>query len=602
MKRLVRMICWLFIAILLGLSERAMAQPDKDFVSRLIMSSGGAVGNGGGTIVCRNPDRSIRSIEVLDLFEARVLRKNPTDLESFAGDWRAKVRAVIERLGKVSVLREKIYSDWLASFEEEAMVLEGVDFNNIPDTMNIGIPKGCEFVQVAVQIMPRFTGDHRYYLNGEYWRAMDDTQKAALVLHEIVYREALSYGHTDSVATRYFMGLIVSPKILAEDSWSIVSTLKQVRFEQTDVPLEYADIETEFTPVNWWRSFYDNEGLDPNRKEKPKAIPLKGRMVINVGYCKNSGCTDWKSYGAEKGVQTFSCSGLSAIRIGDDVISVPVPIYEASGGAAVRCDRRVRYAIDHELAAPVQIEYLREKSSGKRPTGRRFKNTLTLSEEMTAYHFAYERMMDGRYERRAVETDTFFTPLVNGYSEANEPLNHCFVEILFKNRKISEVMTSEGEVPFSECRYVIENKVGGFGFTYSFTERDEHIRFDDNGLYSSGGAVSHIFSAPKVPEYEQVSYYYCEDPVATCFIASSVTNGIPASLVARKGALAHIPGNDSNCKLAEGSIELYPNLLPKQLSLAEACELKTVAGSSDKFPAGSVLRLSEDGKVIEKVQ
>ena len=42
--------------------------------------------------------------------------------------------------------------------------------------------------------------------------AMDETQKAGLVLHELVYREALSYGHADSILTRYFVALISSPR------------------------------------------------------------------------------------------------------------------------------------------------------------------------------------------------------------------------------------------------------------------------------------------------------------------------------------------------------------------------------------------------------
>lgn len=306
-----------------GPSEASPLHLNDILSSPSLREGGGAVGNGGGVILC--PPSSNNPVELLDYFEARKLRNISIDIDSMSGTWKEKAQAVINRLGKQSQLRQKIYSSWLATFENEMMILAGVEFNTVPDAMNIGIPEGCKYAQAAVQISPQFSGDRRYYISESIWKQMSESQKAGLVLHEIVYREALSYGHSNSVATRYFVGLISSAKIAAMSFPQFFATLVQVKFEQTDMPLSEPTLKgtkTVFNPIEWWRG----EGAD---HEYPASdVVLNDAILANVGVCTGVGCETFKPISIlwDTWPRTGGrfCNGVRSIELPNgDLIEIP---------------------------------------------------------------------------------------------------------------------------------------------------------------------------------------------------------------------------------------------------------------------------------------
>jgi len=171
---------------------------------------GKEVGNGGTAVVCRNSDGSIRTAELLDFYEARVIRGIDVNLGDATIGWKGKANLEVDRLQKNDPDRYELYLDRVDQFMSEAEMLTGVTLTPIQDVDNIAIPVGCLLEQVAVQREPEFPGDKRYFLNQEIWNALSEDGKAGLVLHEVIYREAIAGGASDSVATRYFNSLLAS--------------------------------------------------------------------------------------------------------------------------------------------------------------------------------------------------------------------------------------------------------------------------------------------------------------------------------------------------------------------------------------------------------
>lgn len=74
---------------------------------------------------------------------------------------------------------------------------------DIQDSLVRVFPRGCKIEQIAIQKEPAFPEDKRFTVSKDLWDLLDEDNKAGLVLHEIIYREALLYGHEDSVNARY---------------------------------------------------------------------------------------------------------------------------------------------------------------------------------------------------------------------------------------------------------------------------------------------------------------------------------------------------------------------------------------------------------------
>jgi len=274
----------MILILSLGASLAYPAQADM-MLRSTAPDRGGLVGNGGGTVVCRDPRQKIKSIELLDFYEARTLRNMHIDIQKFQGDWKAKAAAIIARIESKSELRFKLYSAWLQNFAAEQKLLTDVQFSTVPDSGYIGVPAGCEFEQAAIQRQPIFLGDARYYLNAELWNAMDDSQKAGLVLHEIIYREAIGYGHVDSIRSRYLTGLYASSDFETQGQNDYWKVLEQAHYELTDivVPDELKGSTTSWFDTSrvWQAGASDLNNLP--------TIELKDRLLARIGDC-NEGC------------------------------------------------------------------------------------------------------------------------------------------------------------------------------------------------------------------------------------------------------------------------------------------------------------------------
>lgn len=276
---------------------------------------GGLVGNGGGTVVCRGKDQKILSSQLLDYYEASTHPALTVDAQTIPGDWKAKVKALIERVHAKSELRYKLYSTWFSTFEAESEKLDKVQFSTVPDSQYIAVPEGCAFEQAVIQSRPIFSGDRRYFINDEIWEALDDTNKAGLVMHELVYREALAYGHTDSIRARHLNLLYGSSQFGNMSLGDYAKTLVEARYELVDTPAPtpiQSMAMAEFNPARLWQAGPDDK--------LEKSYFFKGRAIAQLGKCAGDGCNGYQAYPEN----TYNVNGLSNFRLAEDLISFTV--------------------------------------------------------------------------------------------------------------------------------------------------------------------------------------------------------------------------------------------------------------------------------------
>jgi hypothetical protein len=186
------------------------------------------VGNGGDVIACPG------KFELLDYYEARTQRSENLDLLSSASTIDAQVAFALSRLSQVSPHRAEMYKAWYTEFYQQAFFLSGTRFVDIPDSDHIAFPSGCTVEQAIVQVQNPLPGQRRYTINGDLWEKLNEETRAGLILHEIVYREAISYGHKNSIAARYLTGFLASDKMNSITQSDFAELLRQLEFRRID--------------------------------------------------------------------------------------------------------------------------------------------------------------------------------------------------------------------------------------------------------------------------------------------------------------------------------------------------------------------------------
>lgn len=195
---------------------------------------GHAVGNGGDAVVCPG-DKGRSQVEFFDLYEGRSLAEQLPKLDA-ASSLEGKLEIAIQRLERLSPLRAALYRAQARSFFTETRFLRGQTLVDVPDSFEVALPTGCHLEQLAIQREPLSVGDPRYVVNGDLWDLLDVDSRAALVLHEIIYREAVTYYHLDSKRVRYFNRLLLSDGLTGlrrQDEWMNFLG-RTMRFLRTD--------------------------------------------------------------------------------------------------------------------------------------------------------------------------------------------------------------------------------------------------------------------------------------------------------------------------------------------------------------------------------
>ncbi|WP_413584378.1 hypothetical protein [Bdellovibrio sp. HCB274] len=160
------------------------------------------IGNGGKIVVCTD-SANPQNMKVVDLYEAQLLRGWIPQVPAGAKDPVTLAGLVIERIKNVNPTRYERYKGFLATFLGETRFIKGQELIDIPDSDHPSYPENCKVQQVATQRVPLTSQDARYLINNDLWEKMDLTNQAALVLHEIIYREQILVGINTSATTRF---------------------------------------------------------------------------------------------------------------------------------------------------------------------------------------------------------------------------------------------------------------------------------------------------------------------------------------------------------------------------------------------------------------
>lgn len=137
-------------------------------------------GNGGFALVCGDKAQSY------DLFEGSqkltLDREHLTTVED-------RLEYLITKLVRLNPRRAELYRIWASQFKADSEFKTGGEFNPIPDVGFGYIPNGCKLRPVIFQRDPSLLNSHRYTIDSEIWNKLAIEDQAALILHELIYRE-----------------------------------------------------------------------------------------------------------------------------------------------------------------------------------------------------------------------------------------------------------------------------------------------------------------------------------------------------------------------------------------------------------------------------
>lgn len=186
------------------------------------------VGNGGDVIICAN--RISANYKLYDVYESEhrygkvprfpAYRLPPRIDENIGHDYRyvgyaqAIAQDIIQRLARHDSEMTTKLLEWTQEFKSNARFISG-DLVDVPDTGISVLPANCQLKQLVIQRTPKFPEDRLYLVAHDYWKYMDLEIQAATIVHEVIYRYALSRnpGLKSSEPVRYFNALLISNDI-----------------------------------------------------------------------------------------------------------------------------------------------------------------------------------------------------------------------------------------------------------------------------------------------------------------------------------------------------------------------------------------------------
>jgi len=262
------------------------------FFSTALMA-GDEKGNGGDVLIC--PDRTPK-YEVFDIFEARFIRRFPLDLGANALSVDEKMLLLLERLNKYSPTRARLYQQWYQEFMQEAQFFADIDLGEVNDSDHILIPAGCKIKQIIIQREVSLPGDKRYIIDKNLWDHLDNDNIAALIMHELIYREM---NQETSVHVRYFNSFLFSDKISQLTKAEFILLLRRVGLNSLEIQNLVVDLDKPFSyyangnlqkayPTKESLFYYHQQWLKPSNQISFYSNGNVARMIVRGEYKFNS--------------------------------------------------------------------------------------------------------------------------------------------------------------------------------------------------------------------------------------------------------------------------------------------------------------------------
>lgn len=189
------------------------------------LHAGNEVGNGGNGVVCK--DR----VELLDLYEAKVLRKVSTDPAIKGTDPFKIVEQRLEPLKEIDPKSAQTYLMELNLLKTEISFEDQIVLKPIDDSLHSFEPKeaGCKVTQLAVFRKKQLPGEKLVLVDKGIWKRMKPVHQAGLLLHEAIYKHLSDLGEKDSTKARYLVSFILSEEFSkknAEVYWNLIKKMR----------------------------------------------------------------------------------------------------------------------------------------------------------------------------------------------------------------------------------------------------------------------------------------------------------------------------------------------------------------------------------------
>jgi hypothetical protein len=240
-------------------------------------------GNGGFVLQCPG-----KATQTYDLYEAQE-RFGHLDQEK-AESVSTRMVYLLNKLAKKNPTRAILYLGWYETFFKDSKFVDGQDLAPIGDIGFGSKPKVCNFALAVFQRNPDAFDKQRYTIRRDLWNELDVTSQAALIMHELIYREAINFSeaHTTSESSRYLNALLNAPEFTPLSDKDYLEILQTIGFETAD----YAgfsvslglDVAGKWTPYKL--DFYPNgnlknAALDWNEPRHPAELTFLDNQCIN---------------------------------------------------------------------------------------------------------------------------------------------------------------------------------------------------------------------------------------------------------------------------------------------------------------------------------
>jgi hypothetical protein len=185
--------------------------PATSNLNGTVLNLGNEVGNGGDAIRCPVSSGSqVKRTQLLDFYEAISMSHMQPILGGSDLDIYEKADLALNRIKILDPTRYATLKGYLDSFDSEKIIDDFI-MEDINDSGYVYRRDGCSTVtQLAEQREPQSSLDSRYIIQQKVWEQLDPNNRAGLILHEIIYRDALRRGHPNSIGVRKFTGAIAS--------------------------------------------------------------------------------------------------------------------------------------------------------------------------------------------------------------------------------------------------------------------------------------------------------------------------------------------------------------------------------------------------------
>lgn len=206
-------------------------------------------GNGGDAVVCRDSSGKIVSIELLDYYEGRKLRRM-----NVVYDPGLTNAAYIQKLGAKLVEFDHVrFKDFtqeglkldkaIASFlatgrnSDQRVLFTDDVLTDIPDSDELTFQPGCHVEQLAIRVKKQFPEDPEYIIQQNLLKALSPRDVRGIIVHELIYRvvKNLTRGE-NSVFARYFHQKVMEGKVENFYFWNFVQLMGMPMIEYYSIP------------------------------------------------------------------------------------------------------------------------------------------------------------------------------------------------------------------------------------------------------------------------------------------------------------------------------------------------------------------------------